>query len=331
MRYVVTGGAGFIGSNIVAELETRGLGPIVVIDEMDRSPDQWLNLAKRSLHGLIAPRELWPYLEDCPEDCAIIHMAARSSTADTDADALIETNAMLTARLFEYCAIRAWPFVYASSASVYGTDHNQSDQDDPDALAKLRPLNPYAWSKALADKMVVMRASGELGSPPPPMWAGLRFFNVYGAGEAHKGPQRSFISQCFDAIKSGQPIKLFRGSENFRRDWVWVDDVARLVVDLFDLDGPDLRQMSGIYNVGTGATTSFTDVAAACIEASGRIAPVSTVPFPDALHGRYQSHTQADMGKLKTLMPDFHFVDLKEGATRYWQAHAARDGMGRYP
>jgi ADP-L-glycero-D-manno-heptose 6-epimerase len=329
MRYIVTGGAGFIGSNIVAELETRGLGPIVVIDEMDRSPDQWLNLAKRSLHALIAPRELWPYLEECPDDCAIIHMAARSSTIDTNADALIETNAMLTARLFEYCAIRAWPFVYASSASVYGTAVIQSDQDDPDALAKLRPLNPYAWSKALADKMVAMRANGATNSPPPPLWAGLRFFNVYGPGEGHKGAQRSFVSQCFDAIKSGLPIKLFRGSENFRRDFVYVGDVARLVVDLLDLDAP--VGWHGIYNVGTGVATSFTDVASACIEASGRIAPVATVPFPDHLHGRYQAFTKAELGKLKALMPAFEFTDLRQGAARYWQAHAVRDGMGRYP
>jgi ADP-L-glycero-D-manno-heptose 6-epimerase len=329
MRYIVTGGAGFIGSNIVAELEMRGLGPIVVIDELDRSPDQWLNLAKRSLHGLVSPRELWPYLERCPDDCALIHMAARSSTTDNDADALVETNAMLTARLFEYCALRNWPFIYASSASVYGAEKAQSDLDGAGGMAKLKPLNPYAWSKALADKMVIMRASGELGSPPPPLWAGLRFFNVYGPGEGHKGAQRSFVSQCFDAIRSGQPIRLFRGSENFRRDFVYVGDVARLAVDLLDLDAP--TGWHGIYNVGTGVATSFTDVASACIEASGHIAPVATVPFPDHLHGRYQAFTKAELGRLKTLMPDFHFADLKEGVAHYWQAHAVRDGMGRYP
>lgn len=328
MRYVVTGGAGFIGSNIVAELETRGLGPIVVVDEMDASPDQWLNIAKRSLHALLAPRELMAYLEHCPADSVLIHMAGRTSTVDNNADALVETNAMLTARLFEYCAMRNWPFVYASSASVYGTDGAQTDRDDAASLAKLRPLNPYAWSKALADKMVAMRANGAANSPPPPLWAGLRFFNVYGPGETHKGAQRSFVSQCFDMIRLNQPIQLFRGSEGFRRDWVYSGDVARLVVDL--ISTPDL-ECRGIYNVGTGQSTSFTEVAAACIEASGRIAPVTTVPFPDQLYGRYQAYTQADMGKLSALLPDFHFASLKQGASRYWQAHAARDGMGRYP
>jgi ADP-L-glycero-D-manno-heptose 6-epimerase len=254
-------------------------------------------------------------------------MAARSSTTDTDADALVETNAMLTARLFEYCALREWPFVYASSASVYGADAVQVDRDDLAGLAKLRPLNPYAWSKALADKMIVMRAGGDLGSPPPPMWAGLRFFNVYGPGEAHKGPQRSFVSQCFDQIRQGLPIRLFRGSERFERDFVYVGDVARLAVDLLTAR----LECHGIYNVGTGSSVSFVDVASTCIEASGRIAPVSTIPFPDALHGRYQSHTQADTAKLRTLLPGFHFADLKKGTARYWQAHAARDGMGRYP
>lgn len=328
MRYVVTGGAGFIGSNIVAELEARNVGPIVVVDEMDRDPDQWLNLAKRSLHALISPRELMAYLEQCPADTALIHMAGRTSTTDTDADALVETNAMLTARLFEYCALRNWPFVYASSASVYGTEANQNDRDDPASLARLRPLNPYAWSKALADKMVAMRANGGLNSPPPPLWAGLRFFNVYGPGEHHKGEQKSFVSKCFEMIRIGQPIQLFRGSEGFRRDWVYSGDVARLVVDL--ITAPDL-ECHGIYNVGAGAAVSFTDVAAACIEASGRIAPVTTVPFPDQLHGRYQSYTQADIGKLTALMPAFAFAPLREGAQRYWQSHAARDGIGRYP
>lgn len=329
MRYLVTGGAGFIGSNIVAELEARELGQIAVVDDMDASPDQWLNLAERSLHTLVSPRELWPYLEKCPDDTVVIHMAGRTSTTDNNADALIETNAMLTARLFEYCALREWRFVYASSASVYGAQTTQVDGDDATALAKLKPLNPYAWSKALADRMVAMRANGGLNSPPPPSWAGLRFFNVYGPGEAHKGPQRSFVSQCFDWIRASQPIRLFRGSENFRRDWVWVGDVARLVVDLVDFDGPE--RLSGIYNVGTGEATSFTEVAATCIEASGRIAPVLTVPFPEELHGRYQNHTKADMAKLKALLPDFRFAGLKQGAAHYWAGLAASGRIGRYP
>jgi ADP-L-glycero-D-manno-heptose 6-epimerase len=255
-------------------------------------------------------------------------MAKRASTTDTNADALVETNAMLTARLFEYCALHCWPFIYASSASVYGTETVQSDSDEPAALAKLRPLNPYAWSKALADKMVTMRANGALNSPPPPLWAGLRFFNVYGPGEAHKGAQMSFVSRCFDMIREGQSIRLYRGSENFRRDWVWVGDVARLAVDL--ITTPAL-ECHGIYNVGAGASTSFTDVAATCISVSGRITPVMVVPFPEELHGHYQSLTKADTAKLAALLPDFHFADLAKGVACYWQAHAARQGLGRYP
>jgi ADP-L-glycero-D-manno-heptose 6-epimerase len=320
MRLVVTGGAGFVGSNIVAELEARGLGPIVVVDEMDRDPDQWLNIANRSLHAVVSPRALWPCLDDCPVETTVIHMGARSSTMDTDAQALIETNAMLTARLFEYCALRKWPFIYASSASVYGTEPIQSDRDDQAALAKLKPLNPYAWSKALADKMIAARASGRLNGPPPPLWAGLRLFNVYGPGEAHKGEQRSFVSKCFDAIRDGKPIKLYRGSDDFRRDWVFVADVARLVADL--IATPEL-EWRGIYNVGSGEAVSFADVASICIEASGRIAPVLTAPFPDELHGRYQSYTCADTSKLKALLPRFAFADLRDGAGRYW-----RNGSG---
>ena len=319
MRCVVTGGAGFIGSAICAALEARQVGPIVVVDELQ--DQQWLNIAKRSLHALIDPIEIWDYLKACPEDTAVIHMGARTSTTDHQLSKLQEVNVKLTIDLFDYCAERGWPFVYASSASVYGTASNQSDDDA--SLPLLRPLNPYAWSKLAADRMIAAHAKDGVA---PPLWAGLRLFNVYGPAEDHKGKQRSFVSKCFDAIHAGAPILLFRGSEGFRRDWVYVEDVARLAVDILC----DRVIRAGVYNVGTGEAVSFTDVVSVCIETAGRIAPVSTVQFPDELFGRYQANTLADTAKLKRLMPDFKFSDLRKGAALTW-GFAQRDGLSRFP
>jgi ADP-L-glycero-D-manno-heptose 6-epimerase len=318
VRCIVTGGAGFIGSAICSVLEARDVGPITVVDEL--RGEQWMNIAKRSLHSIIAPRDLWGYLDSCPEDTAIIHMGGRTSTTDGDTNALAETNVKLTVDLFWACAERQWPFIYASSASIYGTSGNQSD--DPASLSLYRPLNAYAWSKLLADRMVLERSAHKF----PPLWAGLRFFNVYGPGEEHKQGQRSFISACLDAIRRGEAIRLFRGSENYRRDWVYVGDVAQLVADLLTLP----HGTGGIYNVGSGEATSFADVASICIEASGRIVPVSTVPFPDHLYGRYQTHTKADTSKLQALMPEFKFNGLRDGAALAWQ-FAQRDGLSRFP
>jgi ADP-L-glycero-D-manno-heptose 6-epimerase len=326
LRCVVTGGAGFIGSAICSVLEARSIGSITVVDEL--RGEQWMNIAKRSLHSIIAPRDLWSYLDSCPEDTAIIHMGGRTSTTDNDTGAVTETNIRLAADLFDYCADRRWPFIYASSAAVYGTSGDQSD--DHARLATLQPLNAYAWSKLMADRMIVERSAAK----SPPFWAGLRFFNVYGPAEEHKGDQRSFVSKCFDGIRTGQAITLFRGSENYRRDWVFVGDVARLVADLLTTQPQNWSApkagTGGIYNVGSGEAVSFTDVASICIEASGKIAPVSTVAFPDELRGRYQVHTRADTAKLKALMPNFHFNDLRQGALLAWQ-FAQRDGLSRFP
>ena len=318
MHCVVTGGAGFIGSAICSVLEERNVGSTAVIDALQG--EQWLNIAKRSLHALVAPRDTWAYLRDCPEDTAVIHMGARTTTTDIDTAALAEINVKLTVDLFDYCADQGWPFVYASSASVYGVGNDQSDDDA--SLSKHRPLNAYAWSKLLADRMIVERSA----SKRPPFWAGLRLFNVYGPAEAHKGDQRSFVTKCLDSICTGRPITLFRGSEAFKRDWVYVADVAHLVVSMLSTAN---SLPSGVYNVGSGESVSFIEVASICIEASGKITPISMVPFPDHLYGHYQSLTLADTSKLTTVMP-FKFHRLRQGAALAW-GFAQRDGLSRVP
>lgn len=321
MNYVVTGGAGFIGSNIVAELQRQGMGPVTVIDDLG-SGGKWMNLSKRQdLAGVYPSHALLGYLEEFSSgNTTLIHMGARTSTRDNDADALAHNNAMVTDALFEMAAEKGWTFIYASSASVYGASREQDDSDG----APLNPVNPYGWSKALADRMILARA--KRGNVPP-KWAGLRFFNVYGAGEDHKGDDRSFVSKCLDAIRAKASIKLFRGSEGFRRDWVSVEDCARLVAQIISRETP----IGGIFNVGTGAPESFVDVARVCIRLSGVAAPIETLPFPIDLRGRYQAFTCADTAKLKQAMPEFQFTALKDGVEKYWRSFASNEGMDRYP
>jgi ADP-L-glycero-D-manno-heptose 6-epimerase len=336
VRYVVTGGAGFIGSNVVAQIERRGLGEVAVVDPL--RDERWRNISKRRLSAVITDHDqFFQYLDDdCPDDTTIIHMGARTSTDDADVEALVKTNTQLTVDLFRYCRERFWPFVYASSASVYGASQRQAEADDEGSA----PLNPYAWSKLTADNIIRSVASLDGGyhllgaRSSPSMWVGLRLFNVYGPGEQHKGEQKSFVSRCFDAIAASQPITVFRGSDAFVRDWVYVEDVARLVCDI--LTGPmphepPLPFGSGVYNVGTGSAVSFIDVAKACIEASGTITPLETVAFPTGLNGRYQSYTKADTARLKAAAPYFQFTPLAEGVAAYWRDYASRKGDARHP
>lgn len=322
MIYIVTGGAGFIGANVVAELERRDLGPIIIVDDVG-SDGKWRNLSKRGAITAVLPTtDLGQLLGGMTnKEVSIIHMGAVSSTKAVDATHLTRNNAMLTASLFELAHEHRWRFVYASSAQVYGTSSDQSDDDK----ITLRPVTAYGWSKALADQMVLKYVAS--GSKPP-IWAGLRFFNVYGPCEDHKGDDKSFVARCFDSIKRGGSIQVFRGSDGFLRDWVSVSDCARLAVDI----ASGVLPLSGIYNVGSGEAVSFIDVASTCITVANRPSTqLSTIQFPPERIGQYQSYTKADMRKLRADAPGFSFTKLPLGAADYWQRSAALDGMDRFP
>jgi ADP-L-glycero-D-manno-heptose 6-epimerase len=316
---VVTGGAGFIGSVIVAKLEAAGMTPISVIDDLGNG-EKWRNIAKRHLHDIVPIDRGLSFLAGL-KDATVIHMGARTSTTDNNTEALAETNVRLTAILFEMCAVRKWPFVWASSAAIYGTKADARTEVD---LGALHPLNPYAWSKLAAEKAIKQRIG--FGQEPP-MWVGLRLFNVYGPNEDHKGDQMSFVSKCFEAIRAGEPIKLFRGSDRFMRDWVYADDVADLVVAL--LGDPAMRVKSGVYDVGTGSAVSFATVAATCIDAANKAVGLTWLPFPDDLVGRYQAMTRANTTSLETALPGLS--GLQAGAVRYWKDYASKDGLARHP
>jgi ADP-L-glycero-D-manno-heptose 6-epimerase len=320
---VITGGAGFIGSNIAAALEVAGRGPIAVCDRL-RSGPKWRNIAKRSLQDLIAPEALFDFLEDSGGAvAAVIHMGAITATTETDGDLVIATNFRLPVRLWTWCSRAGVPFIYASSAATYG-DGAQGFDDDAsvEALGRLRPLNLYGWSKHLFDRWASTAAAA--GRSVPPQWVGLKFFNVYGPNEGHKGAQASVVSAIFPRIVSGEPARLFRshnphvGDGDQRRDFVWVGDCADIVVWL--LDHPEV---SGLFNCGTGKARSFLDLAYAAFAAVGRQPNIEFIPTPEQIRDKYQYLTEARMDRLRTAGYDRAFTSLEDGVATYIQCYLA--------
>ncbi len=275
---VVTGGAGFIGSNIVAGLEERGYRDLVVCDRL-RDGVKWQNIAKRGLADVVHPDRLGDFLHrNSSAIQAIVHMGAISATTETDADLIVETNFRLSMDLWQWCAAHHVRFIYASSAATYG-DGQQGFVDDtsPEALARLRPMNAYGWSKLLFDRRII-RLIGD-GRATPPQWVGLKYFNVYGPNEYHKGSQASVAFKLFPAAEEGETAQLFQSHNpdyedgGQLRDFVWVGDCVDLT--LWFLDN---AEVSGIFNCGTGRPRSFRDLAASVYRALGREPSIEYVP-----------------------------------------------------
>ncbi|MBK8909607.1 MAG: ADP-glyceromanno-heptose 6-epimerase [Rhodospirillales bacterium] len=315
--FVVTGGAGFIGSNIVAALEQRRTEPLAVCDRL-RSGDKWRNISKRELVDVIHPDALFPALDAAGVGVtAVVHMGAVSSTTETDADRTVEINVRLSVALWRWCTEHRIPFIYASSAATYGDGAlGFEDVATPDALAQFRPLNLYGWSKHLFDRWVARRVAD--GDPQPPQWAGLKFFNVYGPNETHKGPQASVVSHVFPDAAAGRPAKLFRSHRpdypdgGQLRDFVWVGDCADVVLWLLENPG-----VSGLFNVGTGQARSFADLAAAVYRTLGREPAIDYVPMPEAIRDRYQYFTQASLTRLRAAGYPHPFTPLEAGVAAY--------------
>ncbi len=264
---LVTGGAGFIGSNVVAALNDAGRSDVAVCDVLGHD-GKWRNLARRQLADIVPPAELMRWLEGRKLD-AIIHLGAISETTATDGDLVIETNFRLSMRLLDWCTANKVPFIYASSASTYG-DGAQGFDDDFSlaALRKLKPINLYGWSKHLFDLAVVGRA--ESGAAMPPHWAGLKFFNVFGPNEYHKGSMVNVLVRVYDDIKAGRGVKLFKSHRDGiadgdqRRDFIYIDDVIRVIQWLLAS-----QRANGIFNVGTGEAKSFRELILAGFAAAG--------------------------------------------------------------
>ncbi|MBT5119673.1 MAG: ADP-glyceromanno-heptose 6-epimerase, partial [Planctomycetes bacterium] len=246
---LITGGAGFIGSNIVAAFEARG-EKVLVCDRLE-SDERWRNLAKRDLVDLIAPEDLFDALGAIAEELtAVIHMGAISATTETDVDKIVENNIRLTLDLVAWCTAHDVRLIYASSAATYGDGAmGFDDNESVEALSRLQPLNAYGWSKHFVDRRIArMKLDGDA---LPAQIAGLKFFNVYGPNEAHKGSMRSVVHAVYERAAAGQPARLFRSHNpeyadgGQLRDFVWVGDCVDMVMWLYDH-----AEVSGLFNCG---------------------------------------------------------------------------------
>ncbi len=321
---LVTGAAGFIGSNIARELAADNAD--VVVCDWFRHDESWRYLVPALVHDVIRPDRVLDWLEqNAGRVSTIVHMGAISATTETDLEKIISNNVRLTLDLWGYATEREVTFIYASSAATYGDGSKGFlDDDAPDALARLEPLNPYGWSKHLVDRRIM--ADVAKGLPTPPRWAGLKFFNVYGPNEGHKGSMRSVVHQIYPMAAKGDPVRLFKSEHpdypdgGQLRDFVYVKDCCAVIRNL--LTAPTA---SGIFNVGTGKARSFADLANAVFHALGREPQIEYIDMPPELGGKYQYFTEADTTKLcaATLAPDFHSLEV--GVDDYVKTHLVHE------
>lgn len=322
---IVTGGSGFIGSNLVAALEERHEGPLVVCDTPDAGGNG-RTIAKRKLKGVIKPADLPAYLAaHSGQMRAIFHLGAISSTAETDASLLARNNYRFSLDLWHWCAAEGVPLIYASSAATYGDGSCGFDDDGSiAALTRLKPLNCYGRSKHVFDRRVAHELA--MGAPRPPQWAGLKFFNVYGPNEYHKNGQRSVVATAYPDAAGGRPIRLFKSYDprypdgGQCRDFVWVGDCVAVMLWL--LDNPAL---SGLFNVGTGAGRRFSDLARALFATLGRAPSIDHIEMPGAMRAHYQYFTEARMERLRRAGYTAPFATIEEGVGRYVRDFLSKD------
>lgn len=324
---LVTGGAGFIGSNLVAALNEAGRADVAVSDFLGHD-GKWKNLAKRQLADFVPPAELADWLKGRKLD-AVFHMGAISATTATDGDMVMENNFRLSLRLLDWCTETGTPLIYASSAATYGDgEHGFDDDFSLAALKQLRPMNLYGWSKHLFDLVVAERAAK--GDKLPPQWAGLKFFNVFGPNEYHKDTMASVLSRRFDDIKSGRVVQLFKSHRDGiadgdqRRDFIYVDDVVRVMMWLFASPS-----VSGIFNVGTSHARSFRDLILAAYAALGTPPQIEYIDMPEQIRGSYQYFTQSEGDRLRAAGYNGGFTPLEEAVASYVTGYLDRSDRFR--
>lgn len=321
----VTGGAGFIGSNIAAKLAEDPSLDVVVCDRLrEVELGKWRNIAKHPIGDFVHPDEMWEWLEKRWRDIeVVIHMAAISSTTHHDADEIIHNNFGLSRDLYRWCTDKQRRFIYASSAATYG-DGSQGfeDRDDLASLAALRPLNTYGWSKALFDLFAARQAARDY---KPPQWVGLKFFNVYGPNEEHKHSMKSVAAQIWPKVKAGQGVQLFKShNPNYPdggqlRDFVYVRDVAEIVAWLVRNE-----QVNGVYNLGSGQARSFRDMAEAVFRAAGLEPNIDYFEMPPAIRDKYQYFTEAKMDRLREAGYAAPMTSLEDGIADYVQHYLSQ-------
>jgi len=325
MHTIVTGAAGFIGSNIVAALNTQGVKKIIAVDNL-KNAGKFKNLVGCEIFDYIGKNEFIEHLLAGHFDGgvkAVFHQGACSDTMETDGQYMMENNYRYSLNLLDWCLAQHVPFLYASSAAIYGASRQFKEERECEC-----PLNVYGYSKFLFDQIVrqrLSRASSQI--------AGFRYFNVYGPNEAHKAHMASVAFHHYNQFKEKRKVRLFEGWDGYangeqKRDFVYVGDVVK--ANLFFLDRPE---KSGIFNLGTGRAQSFNELAAAtvnsCLSLEGVEARpledlwqqgyIEYIPFPEALKGKYQSFTQADLSRLREAGYQEAFASVEEGVSQYVQ------------
>ncbi|MEM7070139.1 MAG: ADP-glyceromanno-heptose 6-epimerase [Pseudomonadota bacterium] len=301
-HYIVTGGAGFIGSNLVARLEQMG-HQVTVVDVVSAG-DKASNLARRKLIDVVEPPMLSSYLEEIKDTPprAIFHMGATSSTVTTDLDHLNKNNVEYSKMIWRWCSQNNIDMVYASSAATYG-DGSNGFSDDEALLPYLKPLNPYGWSKHQFDLWAIEKSQhGALSAPLcPPHWYGLKFFNVFGPNEYHKGSQSSVIPHWVKQIQKTGKAALFKSNRHDiadgqqKRDFVHVDDCINHMLNLLQYNAK-----SGLYNSATGVARSFETLANLVYQAMECPSNIQYIPLPDQLACHYQYFTEGPMQKYES-------------------------------
>jgi ADP-L-glycero-D-manno-heptose 6-epimerase len=312
---LVTGGAGFIGSNLVATLCERGHA-VAVCDRL-HSNDKWRNLAKSDVADIVMPESLPEWLDRHPSLEAVLHLGAISSTTESDADLIYDVNVNLSTFLWRWCADHGTRLIYASSAATYGAGTSGFDDDGRvEALGRLRPLNAYGWSKHFFDRRVAKLVAA--GEKTPPQWTGLKFFNVFGPNEYHKGLMQSVVAQKYPLVAAGEPVTLFTSHHpdypdgGQMRDFIYVDDCVNVMLWLLDHPG-----VNGLFNLGTGKSRSFADLARALAAAADVQLRIEFIPMPDAIRPNYQYFTEARMERLRGAGYSEPFTSLEEGVRQY--------------
>lgn len=314
---ILTGGAGFIGSCMLASLNAAGREDVLVVDSLGTG-NKWKNLVDRTFIGIVSKQEFRDMMAvgDVDDDVeAIIHLGACSSTTESDADYLYDNNYRYSVDVAEFAAEVGARFIYASSAATYG----DGARGYADTSTDLRPLNMYGYSKHLFDQWV--RSHGYDAS-----CVGLKFFNVFGPNEYHKGAMASMVSKAVHQIAETGSVTLFKSNDSRfgdggqMRDFIYVKDVCDVMIKLLGR-----HDVNGIFNLGTGVARSWNDLMTSVFAAMDRPASISYIDMPDGLAKQYQNYTQADMSTLQAAMPDVAFGTLEDTVADYVRGYLLKD------
>ncbi|HBE74239.1 MAG TPA: ADP-glyceromanno-heptose 6-epimerase [candidate division Zixibacteria bacterium] len=314
---MLTGGAGFIGSALLWGLNNQGIDDIVVVDRLGDGA-KWKNTVKRKYFKYLHKDELKSWLTGPGADESVetvFHLGASTSTTESNVDYLVKNNLEYSQYLFRFCRDKGIPFIYASSAATYGNGDNGYN-DEHGVIDRLRPINPYGYSKQLFDQWVLGQKEA------PPRWYGLKFFNVYGPQEYHKGPQASVAYHAYNDVLAAGAVKLFKSYRDDcpdgmqKRDFVYVKDAVGVLLHLHAVKG---STANGIYNVGTGQARSFLDLAGIALKAMGKSGDnIEWIEMPEEIKNQYQYHTEAPMAKLRQQAGySKGFACLEEGVADY--------------